>query len=182
MSFRSVLAALVLAAAAPLASAQTVASLNVGGAEFDLSGTGSAVLVDLRAQYALLPFLAVEGGLGVSQIGEQFGDVTYVLPTVELQLTPTTWRFRPALGVGLGAFVPLTDPGPQTFGTGEFRYTVDYDPSTEGALVLSLGLDGDLTDRVVARVAGRVRGTVGGGPDFFVGTFSEVAAGVGIRF
>ena len=176
------LALLALLLGALPVAAQDVASLYVGGAEFDLSGTGSAVVVDVRARRALTSFLAVEGGLGVSRTGQQFGDVTYLLPTLELQAGPTGWRVRPYLGAGLGAFVPVSDPSERTFRTGEIEYTVDYDPATEGAVVLSLGLDGDLTDRVVARGVGRVRGTVGEGPDVFVGTFSEVAIGLGLRF
>ena len=169
------LAALLLAA--PLAVAQDVVSLSAGPVEFDLSGTGSAVVVDLRAQRAVLPFLAVEAGLGYSQTDQQFGDVTYLLPAVELQATPSAWRVRPTLGAGVGLFLPVASE--ETVDPLYAGYS--YDPPAEGAVVLSLGLDADVTPRVLARFAGRIRGTLGDGPDVFVGTFAEVTAGVGLR-
>ena len=166
------------------ASAQTVVSVQAGGAEFDLSGTGSAFVVDARVHRPLTRFLAVEGGVGVSRAAEQFGDVTYLLPGVELQVgVPIAGVVRPYLGVGLGAFVPLNDPGPFLITyPGGSTLSGDYDPVAESALLVSLGLDGSVTDRVVVRTAARVRGTVEGGPDVFTGTFAEVTAGLGYRF
>ena len=166
-------------------SAQTVVSLQAGGAEFDLSGTGSAFVVDARAHYPLARVLAVEGGVGVSRAAEQFGDVTYLLPSVELQVgAPVTDVFRPYVGLGLGAFVPLNDPERFTIAYPDgSTLSADYDPELEGAVVVALGLDVTVAGRVVVRAAGRLRGTVeGGGPDFFTGTFSELTAGLGYRF
>ena len=167
------------------ASSQTVVSLQAGGAEFDLSGTGSAFVLDARALYPLTRVLAVEGGVGVSQAAEQFGNVTYLLPSMELQVgVPVAGAVRPYVGLGLGAFVPLNDPGPFVIAyPGGATLSGDRDPEAEGAVVATVGLDAPVTRRVVVRTAARLRGTVSlDGPDFFGGTFGELTAGLGYRF
>ena len=181
---RSALVLAALLAGAP-ASAQAVVSVSAGGAGFDLSGTGSALVVDARLHAPLTRVLAVEGGLGLSPVAEQFGDVTYLLPSVELQAgLPLGGAVRPYVGLGLGAFVPLNDPGPFEIAyPGGSTLSGDYDPEPELALVGAVGLDAAVADRVVVRTAARLRGTASvDGPDFFGGTFGEVTAGLGYRF
>lgn len=178
--------ALYLAAAFLIAaptSAQSVVSVQAGGAEFDLSGVGSAFVADVRYNRPLTRVLAVEGGVGLSPTGQQFGDVTYLLPSVELQAgLPLGGVVRPFAAVGLGAFVPVSGPEQETVVVDGREIIVQRGGVTEGALILGLGLDASVTDRVVLRAAARLRGTVGDGPDFFVGTFGEVTAGLGYRF
>ncbi|MDT0632163.1 outer membrane beta-barrel protein [Rubrivirga sp. S365] len=173
-----------LFAGAP-AAAQTVVSVQAGGAAFDLSGTGSAFVADVRAHRPITRVLAVEGGVGFSRTAQQFGDVSYLLPNVEFQAgLPLGTRFRPFVGLGFGAFVPLSDPGPfQITYPGGSTTSGDFDPEFDGAIVLSLGLDAAVTDRVLVRTSGRLRGTASlGGPDVFGGTFAEITAGLGYRF
>lgn len=172
-----------LLAAAP-ASAQTVVSVHAGGAEFDLSGTGSAFVVDARALYPLSRLFAVEGGVGLSPTGQQFGDVTYLLPSVGLQVgVPIAGVVRPYVGLGLGAFVPLSQPEDEVVEIDGQTVVLERGTDGEGALVAALGLDAAVTDRVVVRTTARLRGTASvNGPDFFGGTFSEVTAGLGYRF
>ncbi len=174
-----VLALLVLAAPA---TAQTVVSAHAGGAEFDLSGVGQAVLIDVRLARPVTRILAVEGGLGLSNTSQQFGDVTYLLPSAELQLgVPLFGALRPFIGAGVGALVPIASPDPQVLVVDGVEYNVGYSADTEATVLLALGLDADVADRWLVRFSGRVRGTVGDGPDVFVGTFSEVTAGLGYR-
>ena len=140
-------------------------------------------MVDVRVLYPLTGVLSVEGGLGLSPTAQQFADITYLLPSVELQLGPYVLeRLRPFVGVGVGAFVPLNDPYPVTVRRGDTVYTVETDLTPESAVILALGLDADMSDRWLLRASGRVRGTVGEGPDFFVGTFADLTAGLGYRF
>ncbi|MEM0961811.1 MAG: hypothetical protein AAGK21_04605 [Bacteroidota bacterium] len=161
--------------AAPL-SAQTFGSISAGGAQFDLSGTGTAFVADARVVHFINRNVAVEGGLALSPVSEQFREVTYLLPSAELQVG-TTIRdaIRPYLGAGLGAFFPISDDGTPT------RGFVNFDPTAEAALTLSAGVDAGVTDSVILRVTGRLRGTLGEGPDVFVGTFAELTGGLGVR-
>lgn len=175
------LALVLLSLAALPASAQVVATFNAGAAEFDLSGTGSATVIDARAAWPLARVLTVEGGLGFSRTGQQFGDVSYLLPSAELQLGLPVGRVRPFASAGVGAFLPLNSYSSRTVVVDGVQYVVDFSPGPEAALVLGVGLDADVTDRVLVRLAGRVRGTVEDGPDFFTGTFAEVTGGVGYR-
>ena len=176
-------ALLLLAASSPLASAQTTLSVHAGYADFDLSGTGNAAVVDVRASYPINRYLSLDGGLGFSHTDQQFGDVAYLLPSVELHVGATVFgRVRPHLGVGVGALVPVADEGPQVVRQGEFEFTVDPDPDAEATINVALGVDVAVTDRWVVLGSGRLRGTVGDGPDFFVGTLADVSAGVGYRF
>ena len=172
-----------LFAAAP-ALAQPFVAVQAGGAEFDLSGTGSAVVVDVRAHAPLTRVLAVEGGVAFSRTPQQFGDVTYLLPGVEIQAgVPLGGVVRPYVGLGLGAFIPVGGPEDEVVEINGQTVVLGRDVDGEGALVAAVGLDAALTDRVVLRAAGRLRGTVGfDGPDFFGGTFSELTAGLGVRF
>ena len=179
---RSPLLALLLTAS-PLAFAQTTVSVHAGYADFDLSGTGSALVLDARASHPINRYLSVDGGVGFSRIGEQFGDVTYLLPSIELHVgTTISGRVRPHVGIGLGALVPFTDSGTRTVRVGDAEYTVDLDYDPEATLNPALGVDVAVADRWMVLGSGRLRGTVGGGPDFFVGTLADLSAGVGYRF
>lgn len=172
---RSFLTAAFLVALSPLVSAQTFASIHVGAAGFDLSGTGEAVVADVRVSHLVGPYLAIEGGLGVSPVSEQFRDTVYLLPSLEAQVGPTIRdAARVYAGVGVGSFIPFLGDGPP-------RRVVNYDPQPEFAFVGSLGVDAGLTPSVLVRVAGRLRATVGDGPDVFGGTFTEVTGGIGVR-
>ena len=165
------------------ASSQAVVSLQAGGAEFDLSGTGSAFVLDARVLYPLTGVLAVEGGVGVSRVPEQHGDATYLLPSAELQLgVPIAGVVRPYLGLGAGAFVPVSGPADEVRVVDGVEYVLGYGPDAEAAVVAALGLDAAVTNRVVVRTAARLRGTLGNGPDLFQGVFAEVTAGLGYRF
>ena len=165
----------------PLATAQTALSLHVGYVDFDLSGVGQTAVVDARVSTALHRFLTVEGGLGYSDTPQQFGDVAYLLPSAEVQAGLAIGRVRPFLGVGLGLFVPLEDPGERSFTQNGTTYTVDYDAATRYAATVGLGADVDVTDRLLVRATGRLRAS--GSEVFeFSGTFAELTAGLGYRF
>ncbi|MGB3543651.1 outer membrane beta-barrel protein [Rubrivirga sp.] len=172
---------LLVALSAPL-SAQTFVSFHGGGADFDLSGVGQTAVFEARMGVFVNRYVSVEGGLGISDVPEQFGDVFYALPSVEVQLgVPIMDSVRPYVGMGIGAFVPLSDPVPGRREVEAPRFELDYDPPTQTTINLGLGLDAGIAPDLFARVSGRLRGTVGDGPDFFTGTFTEVTVGVGVR-
>lgn len=165
-------------------SAQSFVSVHAGAAEFDLAGTGSAFVADVRYHRPLSRVLAVEGGVGLTSTSQQFGVVTYLLPSVELQAGVPLGRVaRPFIAVGLGAFVPMTGPDQETEIIGGREVIVQQGADTDGAVVLGLGLDVNASDRVLLRTAVRLRGTASiDGPDVFGSTFGEVTAGLGYRF
>ena len=169
-----------LVLSAPL-SAQTFASVHGGGVDFDLSGTGQTAVFEVRLGTFVSRYAAVEGGLGFSDVPEQFGGVSYALPSVEVQLgVPIRDSVRPFVGVGLGLMVPLSDPVPGRREVGDPRFRFDYDPPTRTSVNLGLGVDVGLTPDLSARVTGRVRST-GDGFTEFSGSFSELTAGLGFR-
>ena len=79
----------------------------VGITQFDLSGTGTAPVVSIRAEQEINRFLVVEGAVTLFRPKEQFGTRrTFIVPEVQLQLQLPAEIVRPYLGVGVGgAFI-----------------------------------------------------------------------------
>ena len=117
-----------LALAAHSASAQSAttpapqtsryaAGLVAGVSQFDLSGTGTTVLVGARFAADLQRWLVAEAALQSIQPEEQFGvSARYTIPEVQLQLQYPGRVVRPYLGVG-GGYVFASD-GREKQGTG----------------------------------------------------------------
>ncbi|MES3034065.1 MAG: hypothetical protein V4813_08710 [Gemmatimonadota bacterium] len=71
--------------------------------QFDLSGTGNALIISARADVALQRWLLAEGAVSAFRPDEQFGQRrTYVVPEAQLQLQIPFGTLRPYLGLGAG--------------------------------------------------------------------------------
>ena len=169
-----------VALAAP-ASAQTFISGHGGGVDFDLAGTGQTAVFELRIGRFMSRYVALEGGLGVSDVPEQFGGVFYVLPSLEVQFgVPIRDRVRPYVGVGVGSLLPIGDPRPGLDELQRPGFRVDYDPPSRASINVGVGADLGIAPDLAARFSGRLRAT-GRNVTEFSGTFSEVTLGIGVR-
>jgi hypothetical protein len=160
----ALLAPLPTAGAQPGTRARPSVSASAGVSQYDLSGTGTAPMGALRADYPLDHVLLVEGGVSVARPDQQFGQTTtFVVPEVGLQLQLPR-RLAPYLGIGAGAAIDFR--GDASGGT-------QSDPTVSGAA----GLRAWLTDQVGLRGELRVRG-IGTG---FEGAAAEWTFGVSWR-
>ena len=84
-----------------------------GMSQWDLSGTGSSLLLGVRADMQLgLPWLLGEASIATMRPNEQSGARTYVIPEAQLQIQKPG-RFAPYLGGGVGSFRRVAgEPGP----------------------------------------------------------------------
>jgi hypothetical protein len=137
-----------------------------GVSQWDLSGTGSSVLLAVRADRPLGPlWLLGEGSLSTFRTDEQGGSVSYIVPEVQLQLQVPR-AIAPYLGFGAGAFRR----------DGADAANVDQSVlTTSGAVGIRLW---GLIPRAVLRAELRVRG-VG---EHFTGSAAEWTGGVGWSF
>ena len=169
------LAALVAAGVPAGARAQSVAespaprrpaiSVSAGAFQYDLSGTGTAPMVAVRAERPLARYALVEGGLTLARPEQQFGGTTtFLVPEAQLQAQLPLGRVAPYLGVGAGAAFDRRGDG---FGGTRSDLTV----SGAG------GLRAQLTDQVGLRAELRVRG-IGTG---FTGSAAEWTVGAAWR-
>lgn len=72
--------------------------------EYDLSGVGWTHLYSVRVPVALNRWWIVEPGLTYFDYRTQSSqDVGHLIPELQTQLTPLHGRFRPYLGIGVGA-------------------------------------------------------------------------------
>lgn len=175
------LALVALFVAAPLAAQPLSPTLwlEAGSSEFDLSGTGTASVLNARADLEFGRFLVTEAGLGYMRAEQTYSDVSYAITDIELQAQLPLGRVRPYLGVGVGQLLvldetqrPLPDGVPYASPDG---YNASLLTASAGARI---GLRGPVS----ARLGARFRGKLGGGPDFFSSTFGEITLGAGYRF
>jgi hypothetical protein len=61
------------ATAQSLATSSPAISVSAGASQFDLSGTGTAPMVAIRADFPLGRFVLIEGGVGLASPDQQFG-------------------------------------------------------------------------------------------------------------
>ncbi|HEY3592898.1 MAG TPA: hypothetical protein VGL13_03450 [Polyangiaceae bacterium] len=85
----------------------------VGGvSHFDLSGTGSTPIGELRVNIPLLA-LSAEGSFGVMRPSEDNGTHTYIVPEAQLQYPFLPLLVKPYVGVGGGYFKSVSGPEPR---------------------------------------------------------------------
>ncbi len=176
-------AALALVMAAP-AFAQPLAPslwLDSGVAEFDLSGTGTSAVFGVRSDLALGRFAVVEAGVGYTRTAQTFSNVSYALTDIEVQAQLPLGRVRPYVGVGSGFFLVLSED-PLLFPGGRTPSGNAPDGYNAAVVTASLGARVSIAGPLLARVGGRIRGTIAGGPDVFGSTVSEATLGLGYRF
>lgn len=164
---------LLLAVAAASASAQVArrtlppsVSVHAGAFFFDLSGTGTAPMVAIRATRSLSRVALLEPGIVAAFPEQQFGErTTFLAPEVQLQFQWPNSRLAPYVGFG-GGFV--ADIASEEMGG------TDFDVTMSGGI----GLRAALGDRLGVQADARVRG-IGAG---FEGAASELTAGVMWQF
>ena len=142
-------------------------SISGGAFSYDLSGTGTAPMLAVRAELPLTRFALVEGGLTAARPDQQFGArTTFLAPEaqLQLQLPVAGGRVAPYVGAGAGAAFDLRR---DRFGGTQVDLTV----SGAG------GLRAWLTEQVGLRAELRVRG-VGRG---FTGSAAEWTLGASWR-
>lgn len=165
--FVAVLAASVVAlpARAPAQEAEpptASVSLLAGVFQFDLSGTGTAPVLAVRAATPVQRNVLLEGGLTLARPDEDFGGrSTWLFPEVQAQLQAPWRRVAPYVGLGGGLGVALRDGDPEV------------EPTLSGSIGVRAGLGG----RVGLHGEARLRG-IGSG---FEGSAAELAAGVMLR-
>lgn len=163
-----------LASLAPLLSAPSAAtaqvlrrtlppsvSLHAGAFFFDLSGTGTAPMVALRATRSISRVALLEGGIIAAFPEQQFGErTTFIAPEVQLQFQWPLGSIVPYAGFG-GGFA--ADIASEEVGGTDFDVTMSGGIGVRAVLGSRLGIQADA----------RVRG-VGAG---FQGSASELTAG-----
>ena len=169
---RSLLSAALLAAAvaAPARGQTAVAprpavSVAAGVSQFDLSGTGSARVVAVRAERPLARALLAEVGVAVARPRQQFErTTTLVIPEVALQLQLPA-RVAPYVGVGVG---DAMDFRPESVGGLRQQLTVSGAAGVRAWLGERLGVRGELRVRGIGRN--------------FAGSTAEWTGGAALRF
>ena len=159
-------AAALLAFAAPL-RAQSVSAVSLGGGimNYDLSGVGNVLALNLRAEAPLSRNFVLEPGVVLSRPKLQGGDdATLLIPEVQGQLQLPLGPVAPYLGAGMGVALGW---GPEDRGGFE----------TEVAPSVGAGLRMDYGGLLGFVVDGRVHGM---GWDF-AGSTTEVTVGVRLR-
>lgn len=72
--------------------------------EYDLSGVGWAHLYSVRVPVTLNRWVVVEPGLTYfDYLSQGSQEVWFLVPEIQVQLSPLEGRFRPYLGAGIGA-------------------------------------------------------------------------------
>ena len=149
----------------PAAARRPAVSVSAGAFQYDLSGTGTAPMLAVRAEYPLARYALVEGGLTAARPEQQFGRTsTFLAPEAQLQAQLPLGRVAPYIGVGAGA---AFDSRGDAFGGTRSDLTV----SGAG------GLRAQLTEQVGVRAELRVRG-IGTG---FTGSAAEWTLGAAWR-
>lgn len=87
----------------------THVSLNTGLFQFDLSGTGWAPMVAVRAATPISHVLLLEGAFTAARPGQQFATTTYLVPEAQIQLVLPFSGISPYMGLGGGAAFDLRD-------------------------------------------------------------------------
>lgn len=153
------LAVTVLGAPATEGRAQSRPALTVSGgaSPYDLSGTGSGLLLGAGVDFRPAGPLVVEPGVRFFRYTAQGGaDVSFLMPELSLQLQVRLGSVRPYLGAGAGSALVVEGPG-------------DGELTLHGALGARIPLEG----RWSLRPEFRVRSV-----DPFVGSMGDVSLGV----
>jgi hypothetical protein len=145
-------------------AAQNTLVAGFGAVNFDLSGTGVAPGMTIRATRALTDHLALEGSFPISWLTEDFGRSRLFAPEAQLQYHWQAGPFRPYVGGGAG--VAWRHRG--VFGNSDADLT----------LSVAGGTRFDLTPRVALLGEMRVRGF----ETRFVGSTAEWLGGVSWNF
>jgi hypothetical protein len=144
-------------------------SVTAGRVDYDLSGTGHASGIAIRATRDLTPHVGLELRGLFARPCQQFqsckdvGPATLFVPEAQLQYRWNAGRLQPFVGAGLGLSALRSS----------FYKATDWDPTVS----FSAGTGVRLTDRVALTGEFRLRGH-----EFrFVGTSTEVNAGLSWR-
>jgi hypothetical protein len=127
-------------------SPRSAISLSYGLFQYDLSGTGDARILAVRAERPLATFALLEGGVAFARPAQQFGDTTtYVITEAQLQGQWPLGRVAPYLGGGIGLAM-------------DFRQEIHGGMQTDVTLSAAGGLRAWITERLGARAELRLRG------------------------
>jgi hypothetical protein len=145
-------------------AAQNTFVAGIAAVQFDLSGTGTAPGITIRATRALTNHLAVEGSLPIAWPMQDFGKSTLFAPEAQLQYHWLAGSFRPYVGGGAG-----------------FAWTnSDIVGNSDVNLTLSIagGTRFDVTDRLAVLGELRLRGI----EHDFAGSTADWIGGISWRF
>jgi opacity protein-like surface antigen len=156
--------ALVAVSASTVRAQEGWSDLTVSAAriDYDLSGTGGAAGLAVRTTRDLTSHVRLEFGGLFAKPEQQFGPSTLFMPEAQLQYRWGVGRFSPYVGGGVGAALVKSD------------FHSDWDPT----LSVAVGTGVRLTDRLGVTGEFRLRGHQWD----FVGTTSEISAGLAWRF
>ena len=129
--------------------------------DYDLSGTGSATGLAVRATRHVTPHVRLEFGGLFAEPEQQFGPSSLFVPEAQLQYRWDAGRLSPYVGGGVGAALVKSD------------FHTDWDPT----LSVAVGTGVRLTGRLGLTGEFRLRGHEWD----FVGTTAEVSAGLAWR-
>jgi hypothetical protein len=117
----------------------------VGGvSHFDLAGSGSTPIGELRVNIPILA-LSAEGSFGVMRPTEDNGAHTYIVPEAQLQYPFLPFLVKPYVGFGGGWFHPVTGSEPRnSAGTFSVSAGVRIAPP-----LIGIGLRGEIRYRGV---------------------------------
>jgi hypothetical protein len=130
--------------------------------DYDLSGTGSAPGLAVRATRDLTSSVSLEFGGIYAKPAQQFGPSTLFMPEAHLRYRWNAGRFSPYVGGGAGTALVKSS------------FHTDWDPT----LSVAAGTGVRLTDRLGVTGEFRLRGHEWR----FVGTTAELSAGLTWRF
>jgi opacity protein-like surface antigen len=130
--------------------------------DYDLAGTGNAPGLAIRSTKNLSPKVSVEFGGVYGRPAQQFGSSSLFMPEAQVRYRWSVGRFFPYAGAGLGAARVRSD------------FHTDWDPT----MSFSAGAGVQLSDRLAVTGEFRLRGHEWR----FVGTTSEISAGLAWRF
>jgi hypothetical protein len=166
MPHRSVLTAVLLALVSPSIAAGQQLSLMGGVAEYDLSGVETSNVWAARAAFPVEPFFLVEPAVSYIHTSQSFGRSDLWMPEVQLQAHLILGPAAPYLGVGLGAAID------------DVEHVEGVEDETDFTTSVAAGVRWGLLEKIGLRVEGRIRGI----EYDWVGTVSEVTAGVVVAF
>ena len=160
---RTLLVVLIVSAgSASLAEAQDSRwqdlSISLSRVDYDLSGTGNAPAVSVRATRNLTGNLDLQLGGSFAKPEQQFGPSTLFMPEAMLLYRWNLGRVSPYAGGGIGGAMVVSD------------FHTDWDPT----LAVAGGAGIRLTDRVGLNVELRIRGHEWR----FAGSTAEIGAGI----
>ena len=137
-------------------------TISAARIDYDLSGTGNAPGLAVRATRDLTRNVRLEVGGLYAKPAQQFGRSTLFMPEAQLQYHWALGRVSPYVGGGLGTALVKSD------------FHTDWDPT----LSVAAGTGVRLTDRLGLIGEFRLRGHEWN----FVGTTTDISAGLAWRF